>query len=436
MRNRPTAPAIAAAIALTVSLSACSSGGTTESPSQTADGPVDLRMVVFSSNPDHLNLLNDIADRFVEQSDSVAGVEFESVAAGDLVTVLTTQISSDEAPDLSWMTAEVSRTFIDSGALLDVSDTLKDDEAFDYADLIPELQVLWQRDGAQYGVPFSTSTKGMYYNRDIFTSAGVPLPEDLIAEGEWDWDTFRDISKQITEATEVPGHVFGDFNFDRWSELSPIFKAFGAEPWDETATECQMDSPEMVSAMELINNMTFVDRSSPLPGQQVDFYAGQAASTGSFISRSGLLAEAQFDWGFVPMPAGPAGAVPALYQSAIVAFAGSKHPEQAAEFLAFLTNKENSAMLAQYFPPARESLLNPEVLAKANPLLTAEQLDDVVVEGALNGDFIPVSNNDGEVSSTLNGLLNENVFFEGADVASGLSQVCEGLAPVLEATDR
>jgi len=46
----------------------------------------------------------------------------------------------------------------------------------------------------------------------------------------------------------------------------------------------------------------------------------------------------------------------------------------AADFLAFFTNPENSRKLAQFFPPARASLLNAEVLAKANPLLSPEQL--------------------------------------------------------------
>ena len=42
---------------------------------------------------------------------------------------------------------------------------------------------------------------------------------------------------------------------------------------------------------------------------------------------------------------------------------------------------ENAEKLAAYFPPPRESLLNAETLAAANPKLSEEQLQAVVVDG-------------------------------------------------------
>ena len=51
-----------------------------------------------------------------------------------------------------------------------------------------------------------------------------------------------------------------------------------------------------------------------------------------------------------------------------------KNADVAADFLAFFTNPENSAKLAQFFPPPRKSQLNAETLAKTNPLLKPEQL--------------------------------------------------------------
>jgi multiple sugar transport system substrate-binding protein len=46
-----------------------------------------------------------------------------------------------------------------------------------------------------------------------------------------------------------------------------------------------------------------------------------------------------------------------------------------------MTNPENSVKLAQFFPPARGSLLNAETLGPTNPLLSPEQLEAVVVRG-------------------------------------------------------
>ena len=53
-----------------------------------------------------------------------------------------------------------------------------------------------------------------------------------------------------------------------------------------------------------------------------------------------------------------------------------------------MTNPENSAKLAQFFPPARKSLLNAEVLKKTNALLSAAQLEKVV-RGIATGKVMP-----------------------------------------------
>jgi multiple sugar transport system substrate-binding protein len=47
-----------------------------------------------------------------------------------------------------------------------------------------------------------------------------------------------------------------------------------------------------------------------------------------------------------------------------------------------MTNPENSAKLAQFFPPPRKSLLNVETLAKTNPLLKPGQIESVVVKAS------------------------------------------------------
>jgi 4-hydroxyphenylpyruvate dioxygenase len=58
-----------------------------------------------------------------------------------------------------------------------------------------------------------------------------------------------------------------------------------------------------------------------------------------------------------------------------------KNAPAATRFVAYMTNPENSAKLAQFFPSARKSLLNADVLKKTNALLSSAQLDKVVVSG-------------------------------------------------------
>lgn len=395
------------------------------------EGPAHLRMVMFSSNPAHVDLMNEIADDFVATHDNVEDVTFESVTSNDLITVLTTQLASDDAPDLAWMPEGPSRTFVESGALLDVLPRVQDDPDYNFADLIPRVQVLWQHEGGQYGIPFSTSTQGMYYNADLFEAANVNNPDEMIAAGTWDWEHFREAAKEISDSQDVPGYVVDSFDFQHWNRLTPLWYAYGAQPWNDEATQCTLNTPEMTEAMAMFHDMTFKDRSAPLPGQQADFWGGQAAATNSFISSNGLLEDASFDWGFAQMPAGSAGYNPALYQSAFVAFTKSNYPDEALDLLAFMTNEENAKKLAQFFPPARESLLNAETLKEASPLLSEQQLTDVVIDGVRNGEYIPVSRNVGEVSAMFDSSLDANLFNPDADIPAALEAVCADLDPLL-----
>src|SRR5690625_6450556 len=81
----------------------------------------------------------------------------------------------------------------------------------------------------------------MYFNRDLYREAGVSSPADLIAEDDWTWESFREVSKQLTDATGYPGYVVNDFDFQNWTRLLPVMNAYGASPWNEDATRCTAD---------------------------------------------------------------------------------------------------------------------------------------------------------------------------------------------------
>jgi hypothetical protein len=81
------------------------------------------------------------------------------------------------------------------------------------------------------------------------------------------------------------------------------------------------------------------------------------------------------------------------------------HAGTAADFLSFMTNPTNSAKLAQYFPPARQSQLNAETLAKTNPLLKPDQLQKVVVDGISKGVVKPSHTGQAELSQQVRASL-------------------------------
>lgn len=409
-------------------LAGCSSGFTRSRPK--GDG-ITLRMTLWTSNPKQLALFNTIADEFMAMNRSVTNIEFESLTLDQLDMVLATGITAGDAPDLSWLPVESSLEYIDAGALLDATPVLSATDGYDFADLDPRLQEPWRQGDAQYGVPFSTGPLIMYYNSDLYAKAGVKSPADLLADGDWNWESFRRISKELTGAAGVPGYVVNDFKFRNWTRLLPVMNAYEASPWNADATGCTADSPQMRDALGLFHGMVFEDGSSPVPGQQVDFFGGQAGATSAFLGSNSLLADASFKWDIVPTPGGPAGEMQSVGQSAIVALSAGKNHEAALAFLAFLTNRDNAARISKFFPPARKSLLNADVLAQSSGLLSPQQLEPIVASITTKGRIFPVAPNNASVANALNSSFDEFVYRPDADLATSLPKVCAAIEPVL-----
>ena len=389
----------------------------------------DLRMTIWSANEAHLALFNGIAADYAAANPGV-NVTFETLPFNDYTTTLTTQIAGGNPPDLAWIFETTAADFIGSGALLPLSPVFTATEGYAYDDVTEGATALWRKDGVLYAYPFSTSPFGVFVNEDLVRAAGQKTPADLIAEGNWTWDSALALAAAV-KANGSLGLVPRDFNYQNWQLLAPIFKGWGAAPWDAAGDTCTLNAPEMVAAMTAVHGAIFDAGAIPGPGEAVDFFAGEAALTVTQISRASLLPkENPFDWDLVPLPAGPAGDYAVIGQAAIGVFAASPNAEAAAGFLAFMTSPENSLKLAQFFPPARQALLNTETLAATNPLLTPEQIEAVVVQGISNGTVIPGHEGFAQIQQTVRAEL-DALWQPGADVQAVLDSACAAIEPLL-----
>src|SRR5690606_30931614 len=136
------------------------------------------------------------------------------------------------------------------------------------------------------------------------------------------------------------------------------------------------------------HDLVFVDRSAPGPGTTVDFAAGQLGLFLGIPSTVGTLADAQFEWDVVPLPAGPAGERATFGAAGWVAFSGSKNPELATEYVKFVTNPENRAAFAGIFLPPRGSLLDPALISERNGL-APEVIEETIVKALEEGTTMP-----------------------------------------------
>jgi len=394
-----------------------------------AQDAVNLRMTTWSANEAHLAMFNEIAEGFKATHPNVT-VTFEPLPFENYTTTLTTQIAGGNPPDLAWILETTAADFVNSGALAPLTDAFGATEGYDIADVTERATALWTKDGQLYAYPFSTSPFAIFVNNDVVKAAGAKTPAELIAAGEWTWDNALATAATVGQSGKT-GLVVRDFKYQLWQNLASVWKGWGAAPWSDDGKTCTFTEPAMVDAMTAIHTAIFTDKAMPGPGEDIDFFAGETGMTITQISRASLLPkENPFDWDLVPLPAGPAGEYAVVGQAGVGAFAAGANAPVAVEFLAYMTNPENSQKLAQFFPPARASLLNAQTLASTNPLLSAEQIENVVIAGISVGTVLPGHTNFAQIQQTVRASL-DSLWVADADVPAVLQSVCDAINPLI-----
>jgi multiple sugar transport system substrate-binding protein len=442
--HRPRRAAVWLALPMTVALLAgCGGSSSDEAATSSGDsdsgeevtpaagGPVDLRMTVWTANEEQLALFDRIGKAYVEANpDLVSSVIFEPLPFDDYTTALTTQVAGGNSPDLAWIFESSAPEFVASGALEPLSAPLSGTEGYEYEDLNDSALSLWQDEDELYAYPFSTSPFAMFVNNDLLAQAGQPSGAELVASGDWTWDRAQAAGAAVADSTDRSGVVIRDFDYSKWENLATVWASYGAQAWSDDYTTCELDTPEMVEAMTWVHDSIFDAGAIPGPGTTADFFAGEAAMTVAQISRASLL-DNSFAFDVLPLPAGPAGDVGVIGQAGIGVFSAGAAPRIAADFLAFFSSPDNSKELAAYFPPPRDSLLTPEVLKQANPVLSAEQLDAVVVQPLDEAVTKPAHPNFAQLQQAVRAQFDE-LWKPDADVEAVLADTCDAIQPLLE----
>lgn len=395
-----------------------------------AEDTVNLRMTIWSANEAHLKLFNEIAADFKKAHPNV-NVAYESLPFDTYTTALTTQIAGGNAPDMAWIFETSAYDFVKSGALYPLSDTLKATPGYNLEEVSAGATERWSQAGQIYAYPFSTSPFAMFVNNDLVKAAGAKTPAEMIADGQWTWDNAISTASAVAKSGKG-GLVVRDFNYQNWQYLTSVWNGWGASPWSEDGKTCLMAEKPMADALSIIHDAIFTKKAMPGPGETVDFFAGNAAMTITQISRASLLPKDKpFSWDLVPLPQGPAGDYALIGQAGLGVMQAGKNAKVAAEFVAYMTNPENSAKLSQFFPSARKSLLNADVLKKTNPLLTEEQIENVVIRGISTGRVMPGHTGFAQIQQTVRSGL-DSVWRPDADVPGTLQKICGQIAPLLK----
>lgn len=391
-----------------------------------------LRFTIWSGNQAHLDMLNGFAESFREIRPDVS-VRLDVIPFADYVQKITLQLAGGNPPDLGWLAEATAPTFVDAGVLANLGPVLRSDSDYDFADFSTSALGLWVKGDAVYGVPFSTSPFIMYFNADMFAAAGLETPDVLAARGEWTWEAFRSAAKAIADATPAGTYGFEQSDGEGygariWVTITPMLRSFGGDAWG-ASDECMLTEPESIEAMAFYHAMIFDDRSIVPPGERADFFSGRSGMTMTQLSRAASLAGATFKWGLAPLPTGAAGDKAVVGQAGVVVFNNSPNRDLAIEFARHVTNQQNVATMAQFFPPARLSVLDSEAFLTSNAIVSPEGMA-VIADGIARGSVIPSHPLFPQIDASARPIFDE-MWRADADVPAVLGRICDAITPLL-----
>jgi multiple sugar transport system substrate-binding protein len=104
-------------------------------------------------------------------------VNVQTVSWTDFPTKSATLIQNKQYPDI--MEGNPAPPYAQSGLIYPASEVLSPNVV---SNLIPKFLKDGQYQGTDYGIPFTTSTRAMYYNKKIFAAAGLSAPPKTWAE--------------------------------------------------------------------------------------------------------------------------------------------------------------------------------------------------------------------------------------------------------------
>lgn len=266
-RRAINAAAVSAAAALTLSACTGTEGGDAD---QAGENAVTLWMYPVIADP---TASNEYWDGVVERFNEVHGdIDFnvELQPWDGRLERVSTAFASGGGPDLVLLTPEQVVQFASDDSLLPVNDLVEDGiESFN-ENAIESVTI----GGDAYAVPIYQTVLAPAYNTKLLDDLGLEAPTT--------WDDIREIAPTVVDA----GYNLMDYGGAPDAPMNITFFPFlwqaGGHVFSEDGTEIVLDSPEAISALELLvelYNMNALPADTPTTKFELEgrpFWAEQA----------------------------------------------------------------------------------------------------------------------------------------------------------------
>jgi len=325
----------AAALSAALVLSACS-GGSGSGGEGGGDGPVTLDYWAWGTAQPGLVEAWNAANPDIQVRLTDAGGGTDSSAK------LLTSTRAGEAPDVAVVEYQTLPAMIVGDVATDITDLVPQD----VTDAFPaSTWDLTRFNDAVYGVPQDVGPQALVYNSARLAELGITVPTT--------WAEFTEAARAVRAAD--PNAYLATFNPGEFGFFAAMAQQAGASWWevDGESWSVGIDSSESVAVadywQQLIDEDLVKVEDLLTPQWNQELNAGQILSWPSALWAPGVISGVAPDmtgqWAMAPMPQWTPGDDRVAYQggSATIVTTSSDHPEEAAEFAAWINTSQEGA---------------------------------------------------------------------------------------------
>lgn len=234
-----------------------------------------------------------IADAFHAANPSIT-VKVQTVNWNDFDTKIQTMVQNRQYPDIT--EGDYFANYAQEGLLYKASEVMSDP-----SNLMPAFKTLGSYQGAQYGMPFTTSSRTLFYNKKLFAQAGIAAPPKT-------WDELMTDAGKIAALGKI-GYGMPLGPEEAQAETLLWFLGNGGNYKD--GDKWVINSPQNVETLQFMTKLVKAGDTEPNPGTKnravilEQFAQGQIGMVNGIttllpiIKQAGVLGDA--DWGTAPI---------------------------------------------------------------------------------------------------------------------------------------
>lgn len=249
---------------------------------------------------------------------------------------VTTLAAAGTPVALAYVGSRTLKGFADSDLIIPITYTDAEKAAY-----YPHILDTVTYNGQQWGIPTAFSTKALFWNKDLFTKAGLDPNKPPTT-----WDEMFQDAQTIKDKTGVPGYGLPAKTMDNTMHQFLHFVYTNNGTVTDDKGNITLDSPQNQEAIEFYKKLVPVSEDGPSAYDQDDMIKIFSDAKVAMIEGGPWVRNQvpkTINWGVAALPVGPEAKGPGtlLITDSLAVFKGTGVEAQATDLAKWLTNPDN-----------------------------------------------------------------------------------------------